>query len=185
MNIGFDLDKIFINFPPLIPAKIIELLNKEKGDLSLKYRIPSKLEQNIRILSHSPILRSPIIKNLSYIKDPNLVKNNKYYLISGRFDFLKKRTDNFIKKYRLNNVFRAMYFNYKNEQPHQFKDQIIKKLKLDIFVDDDLQLLEYLNGNNPKTNFFWLNGKISKILKNNLFAIRHLSEMFTRSAGFK
>jgi hypothetical protein len=178
MNIGFDLDKIFINFPPLIPAKIIEVINKDNRNHGLKYRIPSKFEQNIRIASHNPILRSPITENLDYIKNPNLINKNKYFLISGRFNFLKGRTDNFIKQYGLEKVFKAMYFNYKNEQPHQFKETVIKKLNLDRFVDDDLQVLEYLSDKNRETKFFWLNKKISKPLKKNLFAIKYLSEMF-------
>jgi hypothetical protein len=70
-----------------------------------------------------------------------------------------------------------MYFNYDNKQPHEFKNEIIKKLDLDILVDDDLQLLEYLTDKNPKTKFFWLNEKVSKPLKKNLFAIKYLSEM--------
>lgn len=178
MNIGFDLDKIFINFPPLVPSKIIDLLNKEKTDNGLKYRIPSKIEQKIRIISHHPFFRSPIVKNLNYIMNPNLANKNKYFLISSRFSFLKDRTDNLIKRHNLDEIFSAMYFNDENKQPHQFKNEIIKKLNLNIFVDDDLQLLEFLVDNNPKTKFYWLNNKISKPLKKNLFAIKHISEVF-------
>lgn len=180
MNIGFDLDKIFINFPPLIPEKVIDLLYKDDANHELKYRIPSKLEQTIRILSHHPILRTPITENLNYIKNPNLTNKNKYFLISSRFSFLKKRTTDLIKNYGLDKIFSAMYFNYENKQPHQFKNEVIKKLNLDMFIDDDLQLLEYLIDKNPKTKFFWLNNKISKHLKKNLFAIMHISEMFKR-----
>jgi hypothetical protein len=178
MNIGFDLDKVFVSLPPLIPSKVIDLFYKGKVNHKLKYRTPSKLEQIIRIASHTPLLRSPIIENLEYIKKLNSKNVNKYYLVSSRFGFLKKRTDDLIKKHNLDKIFNAMYFNYENKQPHQFKNEIIKKLNLDMFVDDDLQLLEYLIAENPKIKFFWLNNKISKTLKKNLLAIRTLSEMF-------
>ncbi|OGH24145.1 MAG: hypothetical protein A3B47_04730 [Candidatus Levybacteria bacterium RIFCSPLOWO2_01_FULL_39_24] len=178
MNIGFDLDKIFINFPPFVPSKIIDLFYKERTNHELKYRIPSKAEQIIRIFSHHPLLRFPITQNLNYLNNLALANNNKYYLISSRFGFLKNRTDNLIKRYRLDKIFKAMYFNYENKQPHQFKNEVIGKLNLGMYVDDDLQLLEYLIDKNPKTKFFWLNNKISKPLKKNLFAIKHLSEMF-------
>jgi hypothetical protein len=183
MNIGFDLDKIFINFPPLIPSGIIDLFYKEKTKDKLKYRIPSKLEQIIRIFSHYPLFRPPITQNLDYVKNLAFKNKNKYYLISSRFNFLKKRTDNLIKRYSFDKIFNAMYFNYENKQPHLFKNEIIKKLDLDTFVDDDLQLLEYLAGKNSKTKFFWLNEKISKPLKKNLFAIKHISEMFDPLSG--
>lgn len=178
MNVGFDLDKIFINFPPLVPSKIIELLYKGKPHAELKYRMPSRLEQIIRIFSHYPLFRPPIIKNMNYLKNLALANNNKYYLISSRFSFLEKKTTDLIKRYNLDKIFNTMYFNYENKQPHQFKNEIIKKLNLDMYVDDDLQLLEYLVDKNPKTKFFWLNKKISKHLNKNLFAIKHISEMF-------
>ena len=188
MNIGFDLDKIFIDFPPLVPSKIIDLFYKSKTNHELKYRIPGKAEQILRIFSHYPLLRPPITKNIDYVKSLALANKNKYYLISSRFSFLKKKTEDLVKRYSLNKMFNAMYFNYENKQPHEFKNEIIKKLNLDIYVDDDLQLLEYLVKNNYKTKFFWLNKKVSKSLKENLFAIKSISEMFTphqSGAGFK
>jgi hypothetical protein len=178
MNIGFDLDKIFINLPPFIPSKVINFFYKAKANHELRYRFPSKIEQMIRIISHHPIFRTPIMENLSYIKNLALENKDKYYLISSRFSFLKNRTTDLIKRHNLDKIFNAMYFNYENKQPHQFKNEIIKKINLDMFVDDDLQLLEYLTDRNSKTKFFWLNNKISKPLRKNLFAIKHISEMF-------
>lgn len=178
MNIGFDLDKIFINIPPFIPERIIEFLYKEKANESLRYRIPSKAEQIIRIFSHYPLFRPPIKKNMSYIQELSKKNTNKYFLISSRFGFLKGRTLWIIKHYNLDKIFNAMYFNYGNSQPHKFKNEIINKLKLHIFVDDDLQLLEYLSNKNPKIKFFWLNPKESKPFKKNLTAIKNLSEIF-------
>lgn len=178
MNIGFDLDKIFINFPPLIPTKIIDWLYKGKPNGTLKYRMPSRAEQIIRIFSHYPLFRPPITKNMNYVKNLALTNTNKY-LISSRFGFLEKRTSDIIKRYKLDKIFNEMYFNYSNNQPHEFKSEIIKKLNLDMYVDDDLQLLEYLSSKNSTTKFFWLNNKASKTLRRNLFGIKNISEMFT------
>jgi hypothetical protein len=178
MNIGFDLDNVFISLPPLVPSKIIDFFYKGKINHELKYRIPSKIEQIVRIISHYPILRPPIYKNLEYLRNLTKTKKDKYYLISSRFSFLKKRTENLIKRHELNKIFTVMHFNYSNKQPHEFKNEMIKKTNLNIFVDDDLELLEYLVKKNPKTKFFWLNKKISKTLEKNLFAIRNISEIF-------
>lgn len=179
MSVGFDLDKIFINLPPLVPSSIIDLFYKGKLNGSLKYRIPSRIEQIIRIFSHYPLFRPPIIGNMDYIKNLALANKNKYYLISSRFSFLQNKTTALIKHHNLDKIFNAMYFNYQNRQPHEFKNEVIQDLKLDMYVDDDLQLSEYLAKNNPKTKFFWLNKNLNKKLSNNLFAITHLSKMFT------
>lgn len=177
MEIGFDLDKIFIDYPPLVPAALVDRLYKKSWDGVLSYRIPGKLEQLIRILTHYPIFRPPIIKNIEFVKSITRNKTNKYYLLSSRFGFLRRRTEQLVKKYGLDQIFDGMFFNFSSEQPHIFKNKIIKKLKLDRYVDDDLPLLKFLAQNNSKRKFFWLNKKVNKPLQKNLFAITHLSEI--------
>lgn len=177
MNIGFDLDKVFIDFPPLIPAKIIDKLYKKKSNGVLLYRIPSRPEQLFRHLTHHPLLRPPLKQNLLFLQDLSKQKHN-LYLISSRFSFLKKRTNAIVKQYGFDKIFSGLHFNFDNEQPHLFKSDIIKKRKLDMYIDDDLQLITFAAQHNPHTKFYWLNPKIhGKMLKKNIFAITHLSDI--------
>lgn len=178
MNVGFDLDKIFINYPPFVPVKIIEWFYKGKPNGSLKYRIPGRAEQLLRLLMHYPLFRMPIEENIEFMKKIASENMHTYYLISSRFGFLKKTTEKLVHKYGIDKIFKSLHFNFSNSQPHIFKNEIIKKLNVDLYVDDDLQLLEYLVDKNPKTKFFWLNKKISKKINNNLYAITNLREMF-------
>lgn len=177
MNIGFDLDKIFIDYPPFVPAGLINRLYKQKSNGLLLYRIPPKLEQLIRIASHYAFLRPPISENIEFVRKLTKNKKHKYYLISSRFSFLKFRTEIILKKYNLEKIFDAMIFNFKDKQPHLFKNEAIKELKVDRYVDDDLPLLEFTAKDNKSTKFFWLNKNQSKQLSKNLFAIKNLSEM--------
>lgn len=177
MNLGFDFDKVFINTPPLIPDKLIDRLYKKKSNGMLLYRIPSKTEQVFRLFTHLSPFRPPIFQNIAFIKHIVKQNNHKYFLISSRFGFLKQTTDRLVKKHKLEKVFNAMHFNFENKQPHLFKNDMIKKLNIHRYVDDDLPLLEYLSLKNKKTMFFWLNKNIRKSLKNNLVAITHLKEM--------
>jgi hypothetical protein len=176
MNIGFDLDRVFINTPPFIPNVIIEKFYRKKANGVLLYRIPNRSEQILRSMIHHPLLRRPIKKNLEYLETIAKDKHN-LYLISSRFGFLKKRTNTLVKTYHLDKVFHDLYFNFQNEQPHIFKSAIIKEKKLDAFVDDDLPLLKYAAKLNPSTKFYWLNAKIKKQLGKNIFAITHLSDI--------
>ncbi len=181
MNIGFDLDKIFIDYPPLVPDYIIEWLYKKKANGVLLYRIPPKVEQWFRILTHHPILRPPISKNIEFVrKKASKNSDGCYYLISSRFGFLRNRTNEIIQRYNFNKIFDAMFFNFANDQPHIFKKRFVKKLKLDYYVDDDLPLLHFLVKDIPKTKFFWLNKKDHKSIKKNLTAITHISQMFNK-----
>lgn len=178
MNIGFDLDKIFIDYPPFLPAALIERLYRKKSNGELAYRIPSGIEQKIRQISHYHKLRPPITNNINYMR--TLVTTNKrhtYYLISSRFGFLDKQTKTVIEKYKIKELFKKSFFNNKNEQPHVFKDRMIKELDIALYVDDDLLLLKYLCVTNPKTQFYWLNGKKNGGISKNVTAITDIGQI--------
>jgi len=178
MNIGFDLDKVFIDTPSFVPDRLIDRLYKKSGNGNLLYRIPGPVEQAFRKLTHFPFMRPPIKKNLLFLKNfPK--KNNKLYLISSRYKFLRPETAKIIKKYNFIKLFDELFFNFKDKQPHIFKDEVIKKLKLDLYIDDDLALLKYVAKNNPRTKFFWLNNNFQTIeLPKNITSINNLSEIF-------
>lgn len=181
MNIGIDLDNVLISYPPFIPDKLIDKLYKKKSNGVLVYKIPSFPEQVFRKATHISFLRPPIKKNLEFIKSIPKDKN-KLYLISSRFKFLKKNTERLTKKYGLDKIFDGLYFNYDNEQPHLFKDRIIKQLGIDIYIDDDIHLLKYAAKQNKKTMFFWLNhySKTNKkdTLTRNIFSVSDLTDIF-------
>lgn len=178
MNIGFDFDKVFIDYPPFFPAKLIDRLYKQRDNGVLLYRIPSQPEQIFRKATHLPFLRPPIKENLDFLKSISK-KDNKLYLISSRYKFLEPETNRLIKKYELDKVFDKMYFNFDNKQPHFFKENILKKLHLDMYIDDDFSLLRHVAKTNPATKFFWLNHHDDKqTLAKNIFEIKKLREIF-------
>lgn len=176
MRIGFDLDKILINTPPLIPEIIIERLYGVKTNGILKYRFPSKLEQLVRILSHYHLFRPGNKRNLEFLRS---LTQSKYelYLVSSRFGFLKQMTAKIVKKHGLEKIFDELHFNYDNEQPHVFKNNLIKKLKIDKYVDDDLYLLKFIASRNNKTKLYWFNKKLDKKISNNILAIKDISKI--------
>ena len=179
MNIGFDFDKVFIGYPPFVPSWIIDKLYKQRDDDILSYRIPGKLEQYFRKLTHLPIFRQPIKQNIQHLQDLSDLRKHDLYLISSRFGFLEKQTERLTKKLGLEKVFNKMYFNYKNEQPHQFKSRLVKELSIHRYIDDDLSLIKYLAKENPKTIFFWLNDSLEKKLTNNIYALTRISDITT------
>lgn len=180
MKIGFDLDKIFIDTPPFIPITIINKFYKKKDNGILLYRIPSRPMQLFRKATHVPLLRQPIQSNLEFLKELSKEHKHQLYLISSRFKFLEPETKRLVKKFDLEKIFDTLYFNYENKQPHEFKNEILQKLNLDSFVDDDLSLVRHVAKDNPKTKFFWLDqhAKSTKI-GNNITAIANLSEIFS------
>lgn len=180
MNVGFDLDKIFINHPPLVPSWLINKLYGERVNGHLSYRIPGKIEQHIRKMSHVSFLRQPIKKNIAVLQEALKFKNINLFLISSRYSFLKPETEAIIKKNKFYNLFTEMIFNFKNKQPHRFKDEVITQKHIQRYVDDDLALLQFLSSKHPDIIFFWLNNKRSDKLKKNMYAITNLSSVFEK-----
>jgi hypothetical protein len=180
MKIGFDFDKVFIDYPPFLPSILFDKCYKQQDNGILKYRIPSPPEQLLRKALHLPFLRPLIKENFAVLKKiPQ--KDNNLYLISSRYHFLKPETQRLIKKYNLQNIFTKMYFNFNNEQPHEFKNTILQQLHLDYYIDDDLSLIKHAAKSNPNTTFFWLNyrNKI-KHVSNNIIPITTLAEIFDK-----
>lgn len=174
-KIGFDLDGIFINGPPFVPRFLIEKLYKG-GANGIIYRIPGKFEQKLRVLSHTPVFRPAIKNNLSSFKQAGLTN---IYLISSRFSFLKQRTNEWNRKNDLFKYFKKSYFNERDEQPHEFKNNVIKKERIEKYIDDDLDLLLYLSRKNPGVEFYWVGPHVMKLPKN-ITKIRDLEEFFEK-----
>lgn len=145
IKIAFDLDGVIVDKPPLIPKKLLDRIFRGHGGSSLRYRFPkSKLEQKIRKISHFYLLRPPIMKNNEFIK--KMSKSGKYelYIISARYSFLKKETDTWLLKRGIESLFMKVYLNENDEQPNLFKENILEKIRPDIFVDDDILIINYL-----------------------------------------
>lgn len=145
IKIGFDLDGVIIGKPPFIPKFALEMLVRDHGNKKLSYRFPaSKFERMVRVASHHPLLRPPIKKNIRIIRELNKSKEYTLFVVSSRYSFLDKRTHEWFKFYKLRDFFEEIYINLEDEQPHVFKEKMIKKLKLKVFIDDDLPLLHHL-----------------------------------------
>lgn len=175
-RLGFDLDGIFIAPPLLIPKSLIEKLYK-KQSVNLSYRIPGDFERKIRVASHYHTLRPAIRKNVAAVR--KIFDDDKFslFLISSRFSFLDKRTDEWLRAHKIKNYFEKMYFNINDKQPHIFKNEMIKKEGIEVYVDDDYDLLNYLSKENPKVEFYWISkrGAMGK-LPSNIHVIQDLEE---------
>lgn len=182
MRIGFDLDGIFIKTPQFIPGNIIERLYQDKSGNNPHYRIPGIFEQKVRQISHHPLFRPAIQGNIEHITKLHEIHKHKLYIISSRFGFLQKQTENILKKYNINQLFDGLYFNHKNKQPHLFKEEIIKKLGVEKYIEDDLDLALYLSSKIPGLKIYWVkNGKKNKVaLPKNVVPISGIHEFLEK-----
>jgi len=154
--LGFDLDGVIVDKLVLIPKILIEWSVKSCCGTDF-YRFPkSQIEQRIRKISHFYLFRRSLRKNIEFIR--KLKKQGyKLYVISGRYSFLEEETMDWLKKKGLENLFEKVFINRENEQPHLFKEKIIKKLDLDYYFEDDVKTFKYLKERLAKTKVFLIN----------------------------
>jgi len=159
IKVGFDLDGVIVDKPPLVPKGLIEFLTKKPANSSLHFRFPKNfLEQYVRKFSHFYLFRPPLRQNIDFIKRLS-PRNYELYIISGRYSFLAPETDIWLKKRGLEYLFKAVFINLGNEQPHLFKERIIKDLGLDCFFEDDPDTVAHLNQKIRKKKIFLVSSK--------------------------
>jgi len=179
-KIAFDFDKVFVDYPPFISSSIIDFFYK-KNNRKLSYRLPGNFEQRVRILSHYYLFRPPIKKNIEALAKIASNKDIETYIISSRFSFLKKKTNDWNRRNNISKYFSKMFFNYKDEQPHVFKEKILLSEKIDKFIDDDYELVLYLSKRNPNISFFWITNKHPRTkLPTNVVKIKDLYEFYNK-----
>lgn len=155
-RIGIDLDGVIVGKPLFIPKILIEWLFKGCRP-GLHYRFPhTELEKQIRRWSHFYLFRPPLKTNIEMIKKIKEKRNCELYLISSRYSFLQKQTEIWLKKRKINGLFKEKIFNLQDLPPHQFKEKELKRLKIDIYFEDDFLIADYLSSRLIKTKIFWV-----------------------------
>lgn len=86
-----------------------------------------------------------------------LVKEGKIeaHLVTARYSFLDDHLYNWLKKYRITHLFKTVTLNKKDEQPHLFKEKMIKDKKLDFFIEDNWDIVKYLDSK-QKVKVYWI-----------------------------
>ncbi|MFZ5376693.1 MAG: hypothetical protein ACOZAN_03450 [Patescibacteria group bacterium] len=156
IKIGFDFDGVIMYNPARLIRPIISQF-KKKGLIKRKRLQFFRPKAGIQTFFWQLLHKSSVFPALGLGKLRKLAKLNnvELYLITGRFAELKDDYDFWLKKIGAKQIFKATYINDKNEQPHLFKEKMIKKLNLDHFVEDNWDIVEHLK-NNTQARIFWI-----------------------------
>jgi hypothetical protein len=106
----------------------------------------------VELIHKSSIFIAPGFSQIS-----ELVKQKKIkaYIITARYSFLGPELLKWAEKNGFGSVFTEIHYNAKDEQPHLFKARLINKLKLDYFVEDNLDIVRYVEGK-TQTTILWI-----------------------------
>jgi len=77
------------------------------------------------------------------------------YIVSGRYGYLDAQIPLWLKQRGLFDIFTGVYANKESEQPHLYKERMVKKLRLDYFIEDNLDIVEHLT-KKTQTQVYWI-----------------------------
>src|SRR3990167_3706142 len=145
LRVGFDLDGVILYNPARVVRPLISLAKRlflSKRELAFYYP-HSPFEKMMWKLFHLSSIY--ISSGMDDIK--KLIKEKKItaYIVTARYGFLGDDFKKWVKKNNIDLVFDGTYYNKDDEQPHLFKERMIKKLNLDVYVEDNYDVVKYLS----------------------------------------
>lgn len=164
MKVGLDLDGVIL----YNPARIVRPIIKSIKHIILPQRehtfyIPNKPweQQFWRLLHHSSLFVAPGFQEFKDLSKNGLIE---LYIITARFSFLKKDFVQWMQSIDAKGHNITYFHNVKNEQPHLYKEQKIKELGLDFFVEDNWDIVSHLNKTLPNTNVIWMRNILDRYI---------------------
>lgn len=166
IKIGFDLDGVILDNPSRIFRSLISRSKKAhlfpRKELDF-YHPNSYLEQFLWSLIHKSSYKlADGFTDLEklVLTHPNL----EIYVVSARFACLAKDTEKWKKIINRQNIFKGIYFNQCDEQPHFFKKRMTEELALDYFVEDNWDVASYLAKNQSQAQVWWLSNFLDRTI---------------------
>jgi len=184
LRVGFDLDGVIL-YNPIRTFRVIAsslkftkpLLFHEKTD---EFYFPnSPVEQFIwRQLHKTSFCLADGIEKIKKLTEQGKIET---FLITGRYSFLKKDFEYWLKKMEADTIFKGYYYNKNDQQPNLFKQQMIKKLQLDYFVEDNWGIIQKLNGVLKTTKVIWISNFLDRNIryKYKFFGLNEVAEFLS------
>jgi hypothetical protein len=137
-----------------IRAPVAFIKNKLLGVRELKFYVPETDWQKLLwIIVHEssvfPAKGSGLLRKLAQ------TDGIEFHLVTARFHFLDKSLNRWLNRYRLKEVFTSINMNVHDRQPHIHKLETINRLGLDYFVEDNWDIVDYLQGK-TETQVHWI-----------------------------
>ncbi len=156
IRIGLDFDGVVAYNPArIIRAPITYIKRRIIGIRKLKFYIPkTPFERFVWAILHE----SSLFPSIGAQRLRDMVKDERYefYLVSARFGYLQPNLFRWLDRYGMRTIFSGIHINHENKQPHMHKFETINSLRLDYYIEDNWDIVEYLNKNIARVKIFWI-----------------------------
>lgn len=179
LRVGFDLDGVILYNPARILRPVLHpLLTRSFGKKNLHFYKPqNKLSRFFWKLAH----KSSLFPARGFTQLCRLIEDGdiEAYIISGRYRMLEDDFTSWTKKLNDHNSFSGIFFDEDDLEPHVFKRKMINQLKLDVFVEDNwdiVQSLQDMTGKNIEV--LWISNVLDSAIgyRRKFFSLRSVVE---------
>jgi uncharacterized HAD superfamily protein len=145
LRIGFDFDGVIAYNPARIVRAPVSYFKKKIFKVhKLSFFYPkNSFERWVWTILHDSSLFPAY--GVDLLKEMTSSSKIEAHLITARYSFLDKSLYKWLHRYGLTPYFKSITLNSENEQPHLYKQKTIERLKLDYFVEDNLDIVKHLD----------------------------------------
>lgn len=163
IKIAFDMDGVLLENPSRVLRSLISKSKKAhllpRKELEF-YHPNSAIERWLWLLVHKTSFRlAPGFADLEHLFQTGKIE---LYVVSARFSCLQSDTKRWVKVLNRRGIFTKLYFNDQDEQPHFFKERMIKELQLDYFVEDNWDIVRHVSTSQEKAKVWWLSNVLDQ-----------------------
>jgi hypothetical protein len=155
LQVGFDMDGVLLYNPGRIIRPIVSSIKRiflHKKKLTFYYPKTDHEKFFWRLVHKSSIYNAPGINEITKLVNEGKIEA---YLITARYNYLGSSVEKWVEKNKLGKTFKGVFFNSRDEQPHEFKERMIKELKLDAYVEDNFDIVNYLS-TKTSAEIYWV-----------------------------
>ena len=154
--VGFDFDGVVAYNPARVIRYPVSYIKKHMlGIHRIIFFIPKNpIERALWSLAHE----SSMFPSFGATHLRNLVKDGviEAHLVTSRFGFLEPNLHRFLHFWGLVDTFSSVTLNRNEEQPHLFKERMIREKKFTYYVEDNWDIVSYLATKKLPTTIHWI-----------------------------
>lgn len=162
LRIGVDFDGVVAYNPfRIFRAFVTGFKRKVLKKIGLKFFIPKTGWQRTiwGVLHESSVFPA---RGVDLLKEAVENGSIEVHLVTGRYSYLNRSLDQWLDRYRLRSYFKSINLNEKNDQPHLFKKRVIERYKFDYFIEDNWDIVHYLD-ENCSTPVCWIYNLVDRL----------------------
>lgn len=156
LRVGFDLDGVILYNPARVVRPLVALIKKNLlKKKKLKFYVPQSKHERLlwRVFHWSSLFISPGFREIEEMVRRGEIEA---YLVTARYSFLEKDFNHWLERSGAKKFFKAWYHNEHDNQPHLYKEDKVRSLNLDVFVEDNLDIVKHLHKTFPDRHVIWI-----------------------------